>query len=133
MTPQQQATAVRILPAVVITLGVEVVLIYRQNWKLAGLVLLLFGLYAFAVELLAVRQGGQSTISDLAWLGFAAEPWVAWLLSVVISNIAGFVIAQFWDVKVLFLVVVTGIVMFIAGHLVAQHASVYARLRKGDE
>lgn len=73
----------------------------------AGGLLLLVG--ALALELLAVRDGGASTISEAFWRIWAAQPWV-----VLLATHAAAV--PTW---------------FLAGHFVAQSRVVYDAAREG--
>jgi hypothetical protein len=62
------------------------------------------------IELLAVRQGGHSTISELVWTQWAQQPWVIFLASHLVAM-------PTW---------------FLAGHFLAQASAVYDRARGGS-
>lgn len=90
MNPQQAKTAKRLV------------------FVAAGAFLLLVAL--LWIELAAVRQGGQSTISELIWHVWATQPWVI----LAFSHLIG------------------GPIYYLAGHFTAQSNSVYDALRKED-
>lgn len=74
---------------------------------LAGLAfLLLIGL--LAIELDAVRRGGNSTISELAWLLWAGQPWIVFITTHTVA-------APFW---------------FLMGHFFGQSRGVYDQVRQ---
>lgn len=63
-----------------------------------GVVTLILGLAvlaAFVTEGHAVVAGGHSTISEMFWLVWATQPWVIWLVSVVVAFIVGFLFGHF--------------------------------------
>jgi len=70
-------------------------------------VLVLWLLYT---EGAAIVQGGHSTITEVVQLGWAHQPWVFFLLGVVL----------------------TFIIAFLLGHFVAAPESQYEKLRKGE-
>lgn len=133
MTPQQVATAKRIGPGLVLWLAVEAVCLWRGWVHLGADALFLFGVYALVVELLAVKQGGYSTESELAWWLWAYQPWVPALVSVLAAAVLGYVAAARGYTKVDFLVLlVVYLVGCLWGHLFMQSSDKVERIRKGD-
>jgi hypothetical protein len=90
MTPQQIRTSKRI--------------------ALAGILFVAWVVYLLVAEFFGVKQGGESTISEVMWLAWVAQPWVIWLVSVVLAFITG----------------------FLSGHFFGQSSAVYDAIRRGD-
>ena len=65
---------------------------------------------AVAVEFMAVGRGDSSTISELAWILWAQQPWVIWLVSVLVAFTLG----------------------FFSGHFLSQSKRVYDEIREGE-
>jgi hypothetical protein len=63
--------------------------------------------WLLGIEIMAVRQGGDSTISRVIWGLWSDQPWVIWLVSVLVAFILG----------------------FFGGHFVAQSDVIYNRIR----
>lgn len=108
------------------------ILLYKALYGWAGVLLLSGSLYALLVELLAVKQGDNSTISEVTWDLWALQPWVLWLPSTMISNIFGFWLGQFYNKDVLILVNAVLLVAVLCGHFFAQARGVYTAIRKGE-
>ncbi len=133
MTPQQARTAKRIAPALGLFFIGAPVLLWFALYVWAALLLFAFASYALWVEGKAVAQGGCSTISEIAWMVWAEQPWVVWLASVIVSNVTGFLVAVFFDKQTLVLVNVVGVTAFLSGHLFGQASDKYAAIRRGEE
>lgn len=84
----------------------------KQAKRLAGAGAIFFGflIYLFVSELIGVKAGGNSTISELLWAVWARQPWIVFISSHVLA-------APFW---------------FLCGHFFAQSSDVYAQIR-GDK
>jgi hypothetical protein len=130
LTPQQSLTITRLAPAAAALAVLEAIALWGGHWAWAVAGLVLFGVYALYVEILAVLQGGESTESELTWSLWARQPWVPWLVSVELSIVAGFVLAQHFRKDVLVLVCGTLLTGFLCGHFFAQQAKVYVALRR---
>lgn len=59
---------------------------------IAAVLVLLLGMLGW--ELYSIER--HATFSELAWYVWARQPWVVWLVSVVVTFVVGFLSGHFW-------------------------------------
>jgi hypothetical protein len=66
-----------------------------KRMAIGAVLFFLWLLYILWVEIKAVQQGGNSTISEIIWRLWADQPWVLLLVLLIFSFVGGFFLGHF--------------------------------------
>lgn len=66
-----------------------------RGCALAAIAAFLIGVWLLYVELTGASAGAHATISELFWIVWARQPWVIYLVSLLVSNPISYLLGHF--------------------------------------